>query len=175
MRIFESLEEIPADFGRTVVSVGNYDGIHLAHQRLIRTICTRAKVLDASSLLVIFDPHPARILHPHGGPPLITPIARKLELLAEYGLDAVAVLPFTRDLSMMPAFEFAEGLRQPAREREVVPFLKCPAVFLPEPIQRRIRFKCHGRSMARGKSFVERRDGERRRPLTGHFQVFASI
>ena len=110
MRVFESLEEIPADFGRTVVSVGNYDGIHLAHQRLIRTICARAKVLDASSLLVIFDPHPARILHPHGGPPLITPIARKLELLAEYGLDAVAVLPFTRDLSMMPAFEFAEEI-----------------------------------------------------------------
>ena len=110
MRIFESLDEIPAGFGRAVVSVGNYDGIHLAHQRLIRTICERAKLLHASSLLVTFDPHPARILRPHGGPPLITPTARKLELLAESGLDAVAVIPFTRDLSMMPAFEFAEEI-----------------------------------------------------------------
>ncbi len=61
-------------------------------------------------LLVTFDPHPARILHPHGGPPLITPMARKLELLSETELDAVVVVPFTRDLSMMPAFEFAEEI-----------------------------------------------------------------
>jgi len=108
VRIFESLEEIPRDFGRAVVSVGNYDGIHLAHQSVLRAVCERARELDASSLLVTFDPHPARILRPHGGPPLITPIDRKLELLAECGLDAVAVVPFTRDLSMMPAFEFAE-------------------------------------------------------------------
>jgi riboflavin kinase/FMN adenylyltransferase len=110
VRIFESLDEIPADFGPAVVSVGNYDGIHLAHQRLIQTICERAKALDASSLLVTFDPHPARILRPHGGPPLITPMDRKMELLTASGLDAVAVLPFTRDLSMMPAFEFAEEI-----------------------------------------------------------------
>jgi riboflavin kinase/FMN adenylyltransferase len=110
VRIFESLDEIPADFGAAVVSVGNYDGIHLAHQRLIGTICARAKALNARSLLVTFDPHPARILRPHGGPPLITPMDRKMELLAASGLDAVAVLPFTRDLSMMPAFEFAEEI-----------------------------------------------------------------
>ena len=108
MRIFESLEEIPKDFGRAVVTVGNYDGIHLAHQTILQAIIQRARELDASSLLVTFDPHPARILKPHGGPPLITPIGRKLELLAELGLDAVAVVPFTRDLSMMPAFEFAD-------------------------------------------------------------------
>jgi riboflavin kinase/FMN adenylyltransferase len=59
---------------------------------------------------VIFDPHPERILHPHGGPPLITPRARKLELLCETGLDAVVVIPFTRDLSLMPPFEFAEEI-----------------------------------------------------------------
>jgi riboflavin kinase/FMN adenylyltransferase len=110
VRIFESLEEIPEDFGPAVVTVGNYDGIHLAHRQLIQTVCERAQVLNGSSLLVTFDPHPARILHPHGGPPLITPIERKLELLAKCGLDAVAVLPFTRDLSMMPAFEFAEEI-----------------------------------------------------------------
>lgn len=108
MRIFQSLEEIPEDFGRAVVSVGNYDGIHLAHQRLLRAICARAKLLDASSLVVTFDPHPVRILRPHAGPPLITPMPRKLELLAECGLDAVAIVPFTRDMSLMPAFEFAE-------------------------------------------------------------------
>ncbi len=110
MRIFESLDEIPADFGAAVVTVGNYDGIHLAHQQLIESVCERARALNASSLLVTFDPHPARILRPHGGPPLITPMERKLELLEATGLDAVAVVPFSRDLSMMPAFEFAEEI-----------------------------------------------------------------
>ena len=55
------------------------------------------------------------------------------------------------------AFELAERLRQPAREREVVPALKRPGVFLPERVKRRFRFKCHASRMARGQSFVERR------------------
>jgi riboflavin kinase/FMN adenylyltransferase len=110
VQVFQSLEEIPSHFGPAVVSVGNYDGIHRAHQRLIQAICARAKELHASSVLVTFDPHPERILHPHGGPPLITPMASKLALLRETELDAVVVIPFTRDLSLMPAFEFAEEI-----------------------------------------------------------------
>lgn len=110
MQVFKSLDEMPVDFGPTVLSVGNYDGIHLAHQRLLRTVSARAKELDARSILVTFDPHPARILQPHGGAPLVTPMPRKMEILSEFGLDAVVVIPFTRDLSMMPAFEFAEEI-----------------------------------------------------------------
>ncbi len=108
MQLFRSLDEIPEDFGPAVVSVGNYDGIHRAHRRLIDAVCARAKELNARSVLVIFDPHPERILRPHGGPPLITPMPRKLELLRQTELDTVVVVPFTRDLSLMPAFEFAE-------------------------------------------------------------------
>ncbi len=85
VQVFESLEEMPRNFGPAVVSVGNYDGIHCAHQRLIQSICARAKELHARAVLVTFDPHPERILHPHGGPPLITPMARKLELLSRDG------------------------------------------------------------------------------------------
>jgi riboflavin kinase / FMN adenylyltransferase len=59
---------------------------------------------------VTFDPHPPRILRPQDCPPLITPMKRKMELLRESGVEAVVVLPFTRDLSMMPAFEFAEEI-----------------------------------------------------------------
>jgi riboflavin kinase/FMN adenylyltransferase len=110
LQVFDSLEEIPNHFGPTVVSVGNYDGIHCAHQKLIELVCRRAKELNVRSVLVTFDPHPSRVLRPHAGPPLITPMARKMELLQETGLDAVAVVPFTRDLSLMPAFEFAEQI-----------------------------------------------------------------
>ncbi len=108
MQVFDSLEDIPRDFGPTVVSVGNYDGIHCAHQRLIQSVCASAKELNARSVVATFDPHPSRVLRPHGGPPLITPMGRKMELLSETGLDAVVVIPFTRDLSLMPPFEFAE-------------------------------------------------------------------
>jgi riboflavin kinase/FMN adenylyltransferase len=110
VRVFHSLDEIPAGFGPTVLSVGNYDGVHLAHQRLLQSLRTRARLLKAASLAVIFDPHPVRILRPHAGPPLITPMPQKLELLAESGIDAVAIVPFTRDTSLMTAFEFAEEI-----------------------------------------------------------------
>jgi riboflavin kinase/FMN adenylyltransferase len=108
LQVFDSLEDIPSDFGPTVVSVGNYDGIHCAHQKLIQSICASAKELNARSVVATFDPHPSRVLKPHGGPPLITSMERKLELLGETGVDAVVIIPFTRDLSLMPPFEFAE-------------------------------------------------------------------
>jgi len=110
LQVFDSFEAIPKDFGPAVVSVGNFDGIHRAHQQLLATIRDRARELNARAVAVTFDPHPARILRPHGGPPLITPEERKMELLGTIGLDAVVVVPFTRDLSLMPAFEFAEEL-----------------------------------------------------------------
>jgi riboflavin kinase/FMN adenylyltransferase len=110
VHVFESLDEIPSNLGPTVVTVGNFDGIHRAHQRLIRAVCDRAKELKASSVVLTFDPHPARILRPHGGPPLITSQGERLNVLRALGVDAVVVAPFTRDLSMTPAFEFAEEI-----------------------------------------------------------------
>ena len=110
MQVFRSLEEIPENFGPAVVSVGNYDGIHRAHRRLIDAVCARARELNARATLVIFDPHPERILRPHGGPPLITPMPCKLEVLSQTELDTLVVIPFTRDLSLMPAFQFAEEI-----------------------------------------------------------------
>jgi riboflavin kinase/FMN adenylyltransferase len=70
----------------------------------------RAKQLQARSVVLTFDPHPIRILRPREAPPLITPMPYKLRLLEETGLDAVVILPFTRDLSTMPPFEFAEQI-----------------------------------------------------------------
>lgn len=110
MRIIRKLEDFPSDLGPSVVSVGNFDGIHRAHRRVIEKMIERARTLNARSVVVTFDPHPIRILRPREAPPLITPMEQKLELLASTGVDLVAVLPFTRDLSTMPAFEFAEQI-----------------------------------------------------------------
>jgi len=110
MKIFRKLEQVPRDFGPTVVTVGNYDGLHVGHRRILGQMVERARQLHARSVVLTFDPHPIRILRPREAPPLITPMPYKLRLLEETGLDAVAILPFTRDLSMTPPFEFAERI-----------------------------------------------------------------
>jgi len=101
---------VPADFGPTIVSVGNFDGVHRAHQAVLAEVVRRAKERGARSLAVTFEPHPTRILRPDVAPKLITPLPRKLELLAATGLDATLVLPFSRDLSLTPPREFAEEI-----------------------------------------------------------------
>ena len=110
MKTFRHLEEIPSDLGRTVLTVGNFDGVHRAHQHVLREVVQRARELGAQSLAVTFDPHPARILHPDAAPPLITPLPVKLKLLAAAGLDALLLLPFTRDLSLLTPRQFAEEI-----------------------------------------------------------------
>ncbi len=107
MQIFHKLEEVPAGWGSTVVSVGNFDGVHRAHQLVLAKVVERARALQAKSLAVTFEPHPVRILRPDIAPKLITPLPIKLQLLAATGLDATLVLPFTRDLSVTPPRKFA--------------------------------------------------------------------
>ena len=107
MQVFRKLEDIPADLGLTVATVGNFDGIHLAHQAVLRAIATSARQRNARSLLVTFDPHPMRILRPDAAPQLLTPLPEKLRLLRDTGVDAVLVLPFSRDLSLLSPREFA--------------------------------------------------------------------
>src|SRR3954470_19249981 len=97
MQIFRTLEELPRDFGITVASVGNFDGVHRAHQNVLAAISKRAKELSARSLVVSFDPHPTRVLRPDAAPRLITPLSRKLELISKYGVDAALLLAFTED------------------------------------------------------------------------------
>jgi riboflavin kinase/FMN adenylyltransferase len=120
MRVFHKLEEIPADFGPTLVSVGNFDGIHRAHSRVLSQIVQRARERKFKSVAVAFEPHPGRILRPDAGLKLLTPTPQKLRLLESFGLDAVLLLPFTRDLSLLTARQFAERiLKKKLHAREV--------------------------------------------------------
>ncbi len=108
MQVFRHLEEVPSPFGPAVVSVGNFDGVHRAHQEVVRHMAEQAHAFDGKAVVVTFDPHPLRILRPDVAPKLLTPLPVKLKLLEQTGVDAVLVLPFTRDLSLMTAEEFAE-------------------------------------------------------------------
>jgi riboflavin kinase / FMN adenylyltransferase len=120
MQIFHKLEDIPADFGPTIVSVGNFDGVHRAHQTVLRDIAERARRQKAQSVAVTFDPHPVRILRPDSGLKLLTPTPEKLRLLAATGIDAVLLLTFGRDLSLLTPRQFAERiLKKKLHAREV--------------------------------------------------------
>jgi riboflavin kinase/FMN adenylyltransferase len=118
MQVFRKLDDVPAGFGPSLVSVGNFDGIHRAHAHVLSEIVARAR--GAKAVAVTFEPHPARILRPDAPLKLITPTAEKLRLLENTGIDAVLLLPFGRDLSLMTPPEFAgQILRDKLHAREV--------------------------------------------------------
>jgi riboflavin kinase / FMN adenylyltransferase len=120
MEIFHKLEDVPADFGPTLVSVGNFDGVHRAHRHVLSQIVARAKKQGAKAMAVTFEPHPVRILRPDSGLKLLTSTPEKLRLLQATGLDAVLLLPFTRDLSLLTPRQFAERiLKKKLHAREV--------------------------------------------------------
>jgi riboflavin kinase/FMN adenylyltransferase len=120
MDIFHKLEDVPADFGPSVVSVGNFDGVHRAHSHVLDEIVRRARQSKTKAVAVTFEPHPTRILRPDSGLKLLTPASNKLRLLEATGIDAVLVLPFGRDLSLMTPRQFAERiLKKRLRAREV--------------------------------------------------------
>ena len=108
MDVFHKLEDVPASYGPTFVSVGNFDGVHRAHARVLAEIAARARAGGGKAIAVTFEPHPARILKPESGLKLLTPTPEKLRWLAGTGIDAVLVLPFGRDLSLMTPRQFAD-------------------------------------------------------------------
>ncbi len=120
MHVFHKLEDIPRDFGPSLVSVGNFDGVHRAHGRVLGEIVRRARLNSAKAVAVTFEPHPARILRPDSGLKLLTPTPEKLRLLEASGVDAVLLLPFGRDLSLMTPRQFADRiLKKKLHAREV--------------------------------------------------------
>jgi riboflavin kinase / FMN adenylyltransferase len=120
MLVFHKLADIPADFGPAVVSVGNFDGVHRAHAAVLDEVVRRAREQGVRSVAVTFEPHPFRILRPDAALKLLTPTPEKVRLLEARRLDAVLLLPFTRDLSLMTPHQFAhEVLKEHLKVCEV--------------------------------------------------------
>jgi riboflavin kinase/FMN adenylyltransferase len=120
MLTFHKPDDVPRDFGPALVSVGNFDGVHRAHRHVLDEIVRRAKAGKTRSVVVTFEPHPARILRPDQNLKLLTPLPEKLRLLEATGVNAVLLLPFSRDLSLMTPHQFAhEILKKRLHAREV--------------------------------------------------------
>jgi len=103
---WRGLEDIPEDWGRSVVTIGSYDGVHRGHQLIIRHAVDRARELGVPSVVVTFDPHPSEVVRPGSHPPLLAPHHRRAELMAELGVDALLILPFTTEFSKLSPADF---------------------------------------------------------------------
>ncbi|MFV2121587.1 bifunctional riboflavin kinase/FAD synthetase [Streptomyces sp. Act-28] len=106
MQRWRGLEEIPQDWGRSVVTIGSYDGVHRGHQLIIGRAVERARELGVPAVVVTFDPHPSEVVRPGSHPPLLAPHHRRAELMAELGVDAVLILPFTTAFSRLSPADF---------------------------------------------------------------------
>ena len=109
MQIWTALDAVPTDLGRTVVTIGNFDGVHLGHQHVLRQARETGDRLGIDTLVVVtFDPHPMAVLRPEHAPPTLTAMKTRLGLLEEAGADAVLVVPFSRDIAAWSPEEFID-------------------------------------------------------------------
>ncbi|WP_055563766.1 bifunctional riboflavin kinase/FAD synthetase [Streptomyces atriruber] len=106
MQRWRGLEDIPQDWGRSVVTIGSYDGVHRGHQLIIGRAVEHARELGVPAVVVTFDPHPSEVVRPGSHPPLLAPHHRRAELMAELGVDALLILPFTTEFSKLSPAEF---------------------------------------------------------------------
>ena len=119
--IYHDLPPGESAFSRTVVTIGNFDGVHLGHRAILERVRQRARELGGQAVAVTFNPHPVKVLRPEVNLPLLTTQDQKLKLLADSGLDAVVVLPFTREFAALPAREFVRRyFSERLQAREVV-------------------------------------------------------
>lgn len=116
MQLLHTLPELVTLPLPVSLAIGVFDGVHLGHQRVIHA----ARATGNAAVVLTFDPHPMRVLHPDKAPPLLTSTPHKLALIEALGVDAALVLPFTKSFSEIPAEHFLEQLAAPAhRVRQV--------------------------------------------------------
>lgn len=118
MKVVSGLSDAAAN-GPCVLTIGNFDGLHLGHQAILRAVVTRARELGICPAVLTFDPHPVRILAPQHAPRLISTLSQKLRLIESMGIELVFTLPFNMEFAALSPDAFVqqylvEGLRTKA-------------------------------------------------------------
>lgn len=110
MRLIHDLDELREPLPASVVSIGNFDGVHAAHQTLLRRVVESARTRDALATAVTFEPHPIKLLAPERAPRVLTPLERKAQLIEALGIDLLVVLPFTKELAHLSPLQFVRDV-----------------------------------------------------------------
>jgi len=110
MQLINDIKEIATPYKNAVITIGNFDGVHIGHQSLFHTIIEKADAIGGRSVAMTFEPHPARVLRQNGHPPLITLYEQKVELIESSGIDVLICVPFTKEFATLTASEFVEDI-----------------------------------------------------------------
>jgi riboflavin kinase / FMN adenylyltransferase len=110
MRIYRSLAEVPADFGPSALSIGNFDGVHFGHRRILRRVKALAAERGWKASVLTFDPHPTVVVAPERAPRLMTSPEQRARLMEEEGIEQVLIMPFTGEVAHLSPEAFVRGL-----------------------------------------------------------------
>jgi len=110
MELIKHIDNIKKPYKNAVITIGNFDGVHIGHQALFHEVIEKAEALGGTSIVMTFEPHPTRVLKQNGYPPLITLYEQKIELIEKSGIDVIICIPFTRHFADISALEFVEDL-----------------------------------------------------------------
>jgi len=108
--VYRSLDEIPAGLASCAAAIGNFDGVHLGHQEILRAITAEARARGLRSAAITFDPHPEQFLRPQQAPALLTLMDDRIRLLSTTGLDAIVILRFDQALASLSGRQFVEQI-----------------------------------------------------------------
>jgi riboflavin kinase/FMN adenylyltransferase len=110
MKIIQDIETIKEPFKSAVITIGNFDGVHIGHQALFHEVIETADTMDGTAIAMTFEPHPIRVITRNGHPPLITMYEQKAELIERAGIDVLICIPFTLEFAALSARQFVEDI-----------------------------------------------------------------
>lgn len=110
MEIIRGLNNLTKKYTHPVITLGNFDGVHLGHQKTIKNVIDKAKETDSTSMVITFEPHPFRIIAPDREIVFLTPFDIKAELIAELGIDVLLCIEFNREFASITAEDFIKDI-----------------------------------------------------------------
>jgi riboflavin kinase/FMN adenylyltransferase len=110
VKVYHSLDEIDHGFGPCALTIGNFDGVHAGHRRILRRVAALARERGWKASAMTFHPHPLKIVAPERAPKLLSTPEERVAIMAEEGIEQVIILPFTAELMRMPPEEFAQRI-----------------------------------------------------------------
>jgi len=110
MELVKNIDQIEKPYKNAVITIGNFDGVHIGHQALFHEVIEKADSIGGTSIVMTFDPHPVRVLKQNGHLPLITMNEQKVELIENSGIDVLICIQFNKDFAAISAKDFVEDL-----------------------------------------------------------------